>query len=61
MRDIREMLGDEDACPVCDIGALLAPVVETVLSVICMPLIMCCTMGSVLPVTLMPMMLAGKA
>ncbi|VUT25875.1 MAG: hypothetical protein MOIL_01277 [Candidatus Methanolliviera sp. GoM_oil] len=60
MRDMREMLRDEDAC-VIDIGALLAPVIEMVLSVLCMPLIMCCSMGSVLPVTLLPMMLAGKA
>ena len=57
MRDIREMWRDEDAC-VIDIGALLAPVIQTVLSMVCMPLTMCCSM---LPITLLPIMLAGKS
>ncbi|VUT25373.1 MAG: hypothetical protein MASP_00952 [Candidatus Methanolliviera sp. GoM_asphalt] len=60
MRSIREIWRDEDAC-VIDIGALLGPVIGAVFSMVCMPLTMCCSMGSVLPVTLMPMMLAGKA
>lgn len=60
MKSIREMLNEEDAFPICDLGTIGAAIINSTfgcLMVFLTPIIGVCT---ALPTVMIPVMLQGK-